>query len=159
MNILLIKVILMPSVMAMVTLAIRKWGHQIGGLIGSMPWDSGAHSVVFILEQGKDFGIQSIPGVITGILALISFCYGYAAYPESCSGYLPSFCHTGPTPSRPSCFPIFRSAYQPGMAWWLGVSCWRCGSFPSPVVSQRKPGACPLTSPFVCWWPPCLCYW
>ena len=79
MNILLIKVILMPSVMAMVTLAIRKWGHQIGGLIGSMPWVAGPILLFFILEQGKDFGIQSIPGVITGILALISFCYGYAA--------------------------------------------------------------------------------
>lgn len=79
MNILLLKVILMPSVMAMVTLAIRKWGHRIGGLIGSMPWVAGPILLFFILEQGKVFGIQSIAGVMSGILALISFCFGYAA--------------------------------------------------------------------------------
>ncbi len=78
MNILLIKVVLMPSVMAMVTLATRKWGHKIGGLIGSMPWVAGPILLFFILEQGKAFGIRSIPGVMTGILALISFCYTYA---------------------------------------------------------------------------------
>lgn len=79
MNILLLKIILIPSVMAMVTLAIRKWGHQLGGLIGSMPWVAGPMLLFFILEQGKAFGIQSIPGVMSGILALISFCYGYAS--------------------------------------------------------------------------------
>lgn len=79
MNMLLLKLILMPSVMDMVTLAIRKWGPTIGGLIGSMPWVAGPILLFFILEQGKAFGIQSIPGVMTGILALISFCYTYAA--------------------------------------------------------------------------------
>ncbi|MDB5244088.1 MAG: hypothetical protein JWP57_4717, partial [Spirosoma sp.] len=62
-----------------VTLAIRMWGPLIGGLIGSLPWVAGPILLFFILEQGKAFGIQSIPGVLTGILALIIFCYGYAA--------------------------------------------------------------------------------
>ena len=79
MNSLIIKDILMPSVMALVPLVIRRWGPKIGGLIGSMPWVAGPILLFFILEQGKAFGIQSIPGVMTGILALISFCYSYAA--------------------------------------------------------------------------------
>ncbi|GAB3782489.1 hypothetical protein GCM10028818_38460 [Spirosoma horti] len=80
MNILLLKVTLMPSVIALVTLAIRKWGSKAGGLIGSMPWVAGPILLFFILEQGKAFGIYSIQGSMTGILALISFCVSYSAF-------------------------------------------------------------------------------
>ncbi len=79
MNILLLKVTLMPSVIALVTLAIRKWGNRAGGLIGSMPWIAGPILLFFILEQGKAFGIRSIQGSMTGILALISFCVSYSS--------------------------------------------------------------------------------
>ena len=79
MPVLLIKVSLMPVVIGLVTLATRRWGHTIGGLIGSMPWMAGPILLFFILEQGKAFGIQSIPGVLTGILSLIGFCLTYAA--------------------------------------------------------------------------------
>ncbi|MBC8152963.1 MAG: hypothetical protein H7Z72_08640, partial [Bacteroidetes bacterium] len=68
------------AVMALVTLAIRKWGPKIGGVIGSMPWVAGPILLFFILEQGKAFGIHSIQGVMTGILALISFCVSYSAF-------------------------------------------------------------------------------
>ncbi|GAB3720313.1 hypothetical protein [Spirosoma lituiforme] len=80
MNVLLLKIVLMPSVIALVTLAIRKWGSKVGGLIGSMPWVAGPILLFFILEQGKAFGINSIQGAMTGILALISFCVSYAAF-------------------------------------------------------------------------------
>lgn len=75
----------MPTVIALVTLAIRRWGHQIGGLIGSMPWVAGPILLFFILEQGKPFGISAIQGVLTGILALISFCVSYAYFSQKLS--------------------------------------------------------------------------
>lgn len=80
MNLLLLKVTLIPTVIALVTLAIRKWGNKIGGLIGSMPWTAGPILLFFILEQGKTFGIQSIQGAMTGILALIGFCLSYSSF-------------------------------------------------------------------------------
>jgi hypothetical protein len=78
MNTLLIKVTLMPVVMAIVTQASRKWGNKIGGLIASMPWIAGPILLFFILEQGKTFGIRSVPGILTGIVSLVCFCYSYA---------------------------------------------------------------------------------
>lgn len=78
MNILLVKVTLMPLVMGIVTLASRKWGHQLGGLIASMPWIAGPILLFFILEQGVAFGIRSVPGILTGVISLIFFCYTYA---------------------------------------------------------------------------------
>ncbi|GAB3882278.1 hypothetical protein [Spirosoma agri] len=80
MNLLLIKLTLIPAVIALVTLAIRKWGNKIGGLIGSMPWTAGPILLFFILEQGKPFGIRSIQGTMTGILALIVFCFSYSSF-------------------------------------------------------------------------------
>lgn len=80
MNLLLLKVTLIPGVIALVTLAIRKWGNKVGGLIGSMPWVAGPILLFFILEQSKAFGIQSIQGAMTGIMALISFCLSYSAF-------------------------------------------------------------------------------
>ncbi len=89
MNSLFLKLTLMPSVIALVTLAIRKWGNKIGGLIGSMPWMAGPILLFFMLEQGKSFGIQSIQGTMTGILALISFCFSYATLSRKLS-WLPT---------------------------------------------------------------------
>lgn len=85
MNLLLLKITLIPTVIALVTLAIRKWGNKAGGLIGSMPWVAGPILFFFILEQGKAFGIQSIQGTMTGILALISFCFSYATFSRTLS--------------------------------------------------------------------------
>lgn len=78
MNILLLKVTLIPVVIALITLVARKWGNKMGGLIGSMPWTAGPILLFFILEQGKSFGILSVQGIMTGILALIAFCYCYS---------------------------------------------------------------------------------
>lgn len=82
MNLLLLKLTLIPSVIAFVTLAIRKWGNKLGGLIGSMPWVAGPILLFFIFEQGKAFGIQAIQGTMTGILALISFCLSYSIFSQ-----------------------------------------------------------------------------
>lgn len=79
MNLLVIKLTIVPSVIALITLVARKWGNKLGGLIGSMPWTAGPILLFFILEQGKTFGIESIQGVMTGILALIVFCFSYAS--------------------------------------------------------------------------------
>ena len=78
MSLLLTKLILMPLVMAVVTLAGRRWGNKVGGVIASMPWIAGPILLFFILEQGTAFGIRAVPGVLTGILSLIAFCSSYA---------------------------------------------------------------------------------
>lgn len=53
-------------------------GNKVSGVIGSMPWVAGPILVFFIIEQGREFGIQTVPGILTGIVSLVSFCYTYA---------------------------------------------------------------------------------
>jgi len=79
MNILLLKVTIMPLVVGCLTLITRRWGHRIGGLIASMPWVAGPILLFFILEQGVGFGIRSVPGILTGVVSLIGFCLTYAS--------------------------------------------------------------------------------
>jgi hypothetical protein len=86
MNILLIKVTLMPLVIGLVTLVSRRWGNKAGGLIASMPWVAGPILLFLILEHGKPFGIDALPGVFIGILSLICFCYCYARLAPHLSG-------------------------------------------------------------------------
>ena len=78
MNILIFKLTLIPAVIGLITLASRKWGNKAGGVLGSMPWVAGPILVFFIVEQGREFGIQSIPGILMGIVSLVGFCYTYA---------------------------------------------------------------------------------
>ncbi len=78
MNSLLIKLITMPLVIGVVTLVSRKWGNQIGGLVASMPWIAGPILLFFVIEQGKAFGVQAVPGMLVGVVALVGFCYAYA---------------------------------------------------------------------------------
>jgi hypothetical protein len=64
MNILWIKLIMMPLVIGGVTLASKKWGNAVGGIIASLPWIAGPIMLFFTLEQGVDFTVSSIKGII-----------------------------------------------------------------------------------------------
>ncbi|GAA4450043.1 hypothetical protein GCM10023189_10080 [Nibrella saemangeumensis] len=78
MNPFLFKITLMPLAIGLVTLVSRRWGNKVGGLIASLPWVAGPILLFFILEQGKAFGIQSVHGILTGIIAWVCFTYTYA---------------------------------------------------------------------------------
>jgi len=78
MNTLLIKVILMPIVMAIVSHAIKKWGHTMAGIISCLPWVAGPILIFIAVEQGSIFAAHTIPGVMIGILGWLAFCVTYA---------------------------------------------------------------------------------
>ena len=88
MNVFLLKVTLMPLVMTVVTLVGRKWGNSVGGIIASLPWIAGPILLFFILEQGKAFGIRSVPGILTGIVSLVGFSVTYACLSRRFTGWL-----------------------------------------------------------------------
>jgi hypothetical protein len=77
MNTLLIKLIMMPLVIGGVTLASKKWGNQIGGMIASLPWIAGPIILFFMIEQGIDFTVSSIKGVMIGVIGVLAFCFAY----------------------------------------------------------------------------------
>jgi hypothetical protein len=76
-NVLTVKLFLMPLVMATVTLVSRKWGNTIGGLVASLPWIAGPIFYFFCIEQGQVFALKSIKGTMIGTIAIVPFIYGY----------------------------------------------------------------------------------
>lgn len=77
MNTFLLKIILMPLIIAGVTLAARKWGNVIGGVIAGMPWVGGAILFFIAVEQGEAFMTNALPGVLIGLIGWLGFCTMY----------------------------------------------------------------------------------
>lgn len=77
MNTLLIKIIMMPLVIGAVTIASKKWGNLVGGMIASLPWIAGPIMLFFTIEQGVDFAVNSVKGIMMGVVGVLAFCFAY----------------------------------------------------------------------------------
>jgi hypothetical protein len=73
----ILKLILMPTIVAAVTLTSRKWGNIIGGLLASLPLVAGGILLFIALEQGPAFAAATVSGIMVGILGWIVFCGVY----------------------------------------------------------------------------------
>ena len=77
MSLLPLKLLVTPLLMWLVSIAARRWGSLVGGLIAGMPLTSGPISVYLALEQGAAFADQSAIGALVGIGAVMT---SYAVY-------------------------------------------------------------------------------
>jgi hypothetical protein len=75
---LLLKIILAPVLIGLVSLAGRRWGPGISGWLLGIPVNSGPILLVFALEQGHDFAAHAALGALLGIVAWATFSLVYA---------------------------------------------------------------------------------
>jgi hypothetical protein len=75
---LLAKLILVPTLIAAVTLAARRWGPHIAGLLTSLPVVGGPILVIYALEQGGVFAARAAEATLLGLIAVVAFCIAYA---------------------------------------------------------------------------------
>lgn len=75
---LLLKLIIVPLFIALVTLAGRKWGTQLAGLLGGLPIVAGPIVVFLALEQGQAFGVVASTSAMASVLALLAFGVAYS---------------------------------------------------------------------------------
>jgi F0F1-type ATP synthase assembly protein I len=73
-----VKVTLTPLLIAAASLAQRRWGGAIGGLIAGLPLTSAPVSLFLAIEHGPDFAAHAATGTLLGITAMSAFCVGYA---------------------------------------------------------------------------------
>ena len=78
MDILLIKLLLTPLIIAAVTLIGRRWGPVASGAVAGLPLTSGPVSVFLALEQGKIFAAHAAIGTLAGMIAVGAFCLAYS---------------------------------------------------------------------------------
>ncbi len=77
MGVLWLKVLLAPSLIAAVTLAGRRWGPTVAGVLVGLPLISAPVVFLLAVERGTNFGAQSAVGVLLGLVPLATFYLVY----------------------------------------------------------------------------------
>lgn len=76
-----LKLVVTPLLMWAVSLASRRWGGLLGGLLSGMPITSALVMIFLCLEQGTAFSLNAIPGALGGLAAVQASyaCYLFAS--------------------------------------------------------------------------------
>ena len=75
---LLLKLLLVPGLVAAVTLAVRRWGPAVGGWLAGLPVVAGPVLVFYAIEQGDAFAAQAAHATLAGLIATVAFAVVYA---------------------------------------------------------------------------------
>jgi hypothetical protein len=71
------KLLLAPLCVLAVSLAGRRWGTAVAGVLGGLPVVAGPILLVLTLVHGRDFGAQAAAGTLLGLCALTVFVVVY----------------------------------------------------------------------------------
>jgi hypothetical protein len=73
-----LKLVLVPALVVGVSLAGRRWGPQVAGLLASLPIGSGPTLVFFAIEQGDRFAAEASRAILITIIAVAAMTVVYA---------------------------------------------------------------------------------
>lgn len=73
-----IKLLLVPALLALVTVAGRRWGAVVAGWLGSFPIVAGPILLILAIEFGPQFGARAAQRSLAGIAAAMVFYVTYA---------------------------------------------------------------------------------
>lgn len=78
---LVIEIVLAPALAALATVATRRWGPRIGGLVSAFPAIVGPVLLIGALDHGRLFTARAANGTLLGLVALSAFAlaYGHSA--------------------------------------------------------------------------------
>lgn len=78
MGVLAAKILLAPTFVIAASLAARRYGARIGGLVGGLPVVAGPILLVFALDHGAAFAAGAAAGTLLGLVSLLAFILVYA---------------------------------------------------------------------------------
>jgi hypothetical protein len=74
-----LKLVLTPLLVGGASLAARRWGPAVGGLIVALPLTSGPVAFFLALDYGAAFAAEAVVGSLGGLVAIVAFSLAYAA--------------------------------------------------------------------------------
>lgn len=77
-TVLLLKLLIVPALIALVTLAGRRWGPGVAGWLSAFPIVAGPILWFVALEQGAAFAAQAAVGTLSAVLGMLAFGLSYA---------------------------------------------------------------------------------
>jgi hypothetical protein len=75
---LVFRLVLVPILIAAVTLASRRWGPRVGAFVTALPVVAGPTLAFYALEQGPLFAADAARGSLLGLVGVAAFCVAYA---------------------------------------------------------------------------------
>jgi len=66
-----------PVLVALMSLAARRWGPTIGGLIMGLPWMTGPVIFVLAIEKGDAWAARAVVGVLLAVISITAFVVAY----------------------------------------------------------------------------------
>jgi hypothetical protein len=75
---LLLRLTLVPLLIAAVTLASRRWGPRVGGFVTALPAVAGPTLGFYAVEQGRLFAADAARATLLGLVGVAAFCLAYS---------------------------------------------------------------------------------
>ena len=85
------KLFITPILIGLVTLAGRRWGAIVSGLLIGLPLTSAPISFILAYEYGPEFASQSAIGNLAGQISNCCFCLAYTLVAKKCDWFISSF--------------------------------------------------------------------
>ncbi|WP_312936375.1 hypothetical protein, partial [Pseudomonas sp.] len=83
-----LKLLVTPALMLGISLAGKRWGTQLGGLLSGLPLTSALVMLFVSLEQGPAFALQAVPGALAGLAAIQATYLCYFLITRRCSAWV-----------------------------------------------------------------------
>ena len=84
-----LKLLLTPVLIAIATLASRRYGPALGGWLAGLPLVSAPVSIFLALDEGPDFAATAARAGLLGLVAVAGFCVAYVLVARK-GGWLPA---------------------------------------------------------------------
>ncbi|HTQ69713.1 MAG TPA: hypothetical protein VMI13_13575 [Solirubrobacteraceae bacterium] len=78
MTLIAVKVLLAPSFVVAASLAARRFGARVGGVVAGLPVVAGPILLAYALAHGRGFAASAATGTLLGLVSLIAFVVVYA---------------------------------------------------------------------------------
>lgn len=75
---LMLKLLVIPSFLLLISLAGKRWGPSVAGWLSGLPVVVGPILFFLAIEQGQVFAAQSATAALSAMFAMIAFCVTYA---------------------------------------------------------------------------------
>src|SRR3954470_15441069 len=76
----MLKLVVAPALVGAATLAGRRWGERVGGVVSAFPAIVGPVLLVAALQHGTAFGGRAASGTLLGLVALSGFAVAYGRF-------------------------------------------------------------------------------
>jgi hypothetical protein len=141
---LLLKLTLAPLLVAAATLAARKWGPRVGGILLGLPLTTGPIFLLLAIDQGPRFAAAAAVGILFGLVGLAAFAVAYAAASRR-TGWVASLAS-----ATVAFFAVSTGARRLGSdVVSAGLAAWFAQGLATSLIRGPESGIAPATPP---WW-------